>query len=100
MIKKRKQNRFNVKLDPEEMEIEAAFPKNWDKLPVTSNLAEELDFAKEAAGHYLRKDTKINIRLSSHDLDGLRRAAVKEGLPYQTLISSVLHKYVSGILHA
>lgn len=59
---------------------------------------EELAFAKEAAANYLRKEAKINIRLTRHDVEGLKRIAVKEGLPYQTLISSVLHKYVTSHL--
>ena len=43
-------------------------------------------------------DQRINIRLSSGDLQAIRSRALQEGVPYQTLISSVLHKYVSGTL--
>ena len=43
-----------------------------------------------------RKDKRINIRLSGRDLAALQRRALEEGIPYQTLVSSVLHKYVSG----
>ncbi len=46
----------------------------------------------------LRKDKRINIRLSSRDLMQLRKRAMREGVPYQTLISSTLHKFVSGRL--
>ena len=46
--------------------------------------------------HVIKKDKVINIRISSIDLQALQTRAVEEGLPYQTLISSVLHKYVSG----
>ena len=52
--------------------------------------------AVEAARRYLRKDARINIRLASADLEMLKRRATQEGLPYQSLISSVLHKYVAG----
>ena len=52
--------------------------------------------AIEAAGRYLRKDARINIRLSTADLEMLKRRAAEEGLPYQSLIASLLHKYVSG----
>jgi len=45
-----------------------------------------------------KKDKRINIRISSHDLETLQRRALEEGIPYQTLVSSVLHKYVSGSL--
>jgi predicted DNA binding CopG/RHH family protein len=52
--------------------------------------------AVQAAKRYTRKDARINIRLSTSDLEMLRRRAVEEGLPYQSLIASVPHKYVSG----
>jgi len=54
-------------------------------------------FARYAAATF-RKDRRINIRISSKDLEALRKRALEEGLPYQTLISSLLHKYVSGRL--
>ncbi len=52
--------------------------------------------AVQEAKCYLRKDARVNIRLSTADLEMLERRAAEEGLPYQTLIASVLHKYVSG----
>jgi len=94
----RKKDVFDIKLDPEEQEIEDALPDTWEKLPFSANQAEELAFAKAAAANYLRKDAKINIRLTRHDVEGLRRIASREGLPYQTLISSILHKYVTSHL--
>jgi len=51
-----------------------------------------------AARRTLKKDRRVNIRISQLDLEDLRVRAFEEGLPYQTLISSVLHKYVSGVL--
>ena len=51
--------------------------------------------AMEAARRYMRKDARINIRLSTADLEMLKRRAAEEGLPYQSLIASILHKYVS-----
>lgn len=51
--------------------------------------------AMEAAQRYTRKDARINIRLSTADLEMLKRRAAEEGLPYQSLIASILHKYVS-----
>jgi predicted DNA binding CopG/RHH family protein len=51
--------------------------------------------AVETAQHYTRKDARINIRLSRADLEMLKRRAVEEGLPYQSLIASVLHKYAA-----
>ncbi len=46
-----------------------------------------------------KKDARINIRLSSKDLRGLQKRTLAEGIPYQTLISSILHKYVEGRLN-
>ena len=43
-----------------------------------------------------RKDRRLNIRLSSKDLEAIQKRALAEGLPYQTLIASLLHKYASG----
>jgi len=51
--------------------------------------------AMDTARRYLRKDTRINIRISTADLEMLKRRAAEEGLPYQTLIASILYKYVS-----
>ena len=45
-----------------------------------------------------RKDRRLNIRLSSKDLEAIQKRALAEGLPYQTLISSLLHKYTTGRL--
>ena len=45
---------------------------------------------------YLQKDARINIRISSSDLKRIKQKAAYEGLPYQTLIASVLHKYSAG----
>jgi predicted DNA binding CopG/RHH family protein len=46
----------------------------------------------------LKKDRRVNIRLTQVDLEGIRARAIEEGLPYQTLIASLLHKYVAGSL--
>jgi predicted DNA binding CopG/RHH family protein len=56
----------------------------------------ELKKFKEAARATFIKDRRVNIRLSSPDLMDIQTRAAEEGVPYQTLISSVLHKYVTG----
>ena len=66
-------------------------------------LVSELFEAKKAsliraAEESLKKDKRINIRLASRDLEALQRIALREDIPYQTLIASILHKYVSGQL--
>jgi predicted DNA binding CopG/RHH family protein len=45
-----------------------------------------------------QKDRRVNIRISSKDLEGVQKRALEEGIPYQTLISSIMHKYVAGAL--
>ncbi|MCE3232519.1 MAG: hypothetical protein K0R98_776 [Rickettsiaceae bacterium] len=52
--------------------------------------------ALEAAENYLKKSERINIRLSPHDLHYIKAIASEEGIPYQTLVSSVLHKYIKS----
>ncbi len=53
---------------------------------------------REWASDALRKNRRVNIRISAMDLEGLQAKAAQEGLPYQTLMASILHKYVSGRL--
>ena len=57
---------------------------------------EEVARYREYARATFRKDRRVNIRISGRDLEALQKRALSEGMPYQTLISSVLHKYVSG----
>lgn len=62
----------------------------------TENLEEEKVRYKNYAKSSLKKDKRINIRISERDLNELQRRAIYEGIPYQTLISSILHKFVNG----
>ena len=50
------------------------------------------------AKNTMKKNKKINIRISENDLSALQRKAAREGIPYQTLIGSILHKYASGYI--
>ncbi len=52
-----------------------------------------------AGENTFRKDKRINIRLSSHDLIGIQRKAAQKGIPYQAFISGLIHQYVEGELH-
>jgi predicted DNA binding CopG/RHH family protein len=56
--------------------------------------------ARQIATATLVKSERMNIRISSADLNALKATAIEEGLPYQTLVSSVLHKYVTGQLQS
>ncbi len=84
----------NLKLDKEETEILTSIEKGEWK--TVDSISEEIALAKQAAAKSLKKDARINIRLSSGDLDRIKRLAAYEGLPYQTLVASILHKYACG----
>lgn len=58
----------------------------------------ELERYQEYARATFKKDRRVNIRISSKDLEALQKRALAEGIPYQTLIASILHKYVAGRL--
>ena len=62
------------------------------------NQKQEIKKLQQYARNTLQKDKRINIRMSSKDLDQVQVIAAQEGIPYQTLISSIIHKYVSGYL--
>ena len=85
------------KLSSEEREILEAFEKG--NLKRSKNAATTQKRHQEYAEAMFRKDARINIRLSSKDLRGLQKRALAEGIPYQTLVASILHKYLEGRLH-
>lgn len=86
-------NNKNWQLDPEEQELLDSFNNGeW----VSTN--EDLDKYKQAAKQTFAKSHRINLRVSEKDFRGIQIKARKEGMPYQTLLSSVIHKYLSGQL--
>ena len=84
------------KLEAEEQEIVDAFEAG--KLKRAANAKSEIKRHRGYAAATFLKDSRINIRISSKDLWSLQKRALQEGLPYQTLIASLLHKYVEGRL--
>ena len=86
----------DYKLSKEEKEILETFEAGEFKSVLTPKRKKYLQTVAEET---FKKDKRINIRISSRDLESLQRRALEEGIPYQTLVSSVLHKYVSGGLH-
>ncbi len=85
-----------ARLSKEEREILDAFESGRVKSVrgKTATLEEHRAYAEAT----FRKDKRVNIRISSRDLNLLQRRAITEGIPYQTLIASVLHKFVDGRL--
>jgi predicted DNA binding CopG/RHH family protein len=85
-----------TKLDKDELDVVRGFERGeWG--PVKDIEAQKKKAVK-AARATLSKDRRINIRISSKDLDDFRKKAFEEGIPYQTLMASVLHKYATGRL--
>ena len=87
---------LTAQLDKEERDILESYERGeWvpvaDKEAVVARL-------KAAAANTLRKDRRVNIRITGYDLAALQNIALEEGIPYQTLMSSILHKYVTGRL--
>ncbi|MBI4832881.1 MAG: antitoxin [Candidatus Lindowbacteria bacterium] len=87
---------MKTKLTKEEKEIVESLEKGeW--VPA-KNLPQRKKDLIRYARNTLKKDKRLNIRISERDLLELQRMAVREGLPYQTFVSSILHKFVNGAL--
>jgi predicted DNA binding CopG/RHH family protein len=83
-------------LTKEEKEIVKGFEKGeW--VPVT-DFSRRKKAVMQYARNTLKKDKRLNIRISERDLVELQRKAVREGLPYQTFVSSIIHKFINGTL--
>ena len=89
-------SRNPLKLDEEELQILGDFERG--EFESLQNFRAEKRSLEAAARRTLKKDKRINIRISSRDLEKLQKRAVMDGVPYQTLISSTLHKFVTGKL--
>ncbi len=83
-----------MKIDADEKELlESVERDEWK----SAGGGKRTGYARYAKATF-RKDRRLNIRLSSKDLEAIQKRALAEGLPYQTLIASLLHKYASGHL--
>jgi len=85
-----------MNMDKEEQEILDALDSG--ELQRAPDFVERKERHQQYAAAMFKKDARINIRLSSKDLRGLQKKALAEGIPYQTLVASILHKYVEGRL--
>ena len=82
----------NKKLNPEDQEMLKAFEAGEFASDLKDKRRTQL---AKLAEETVRKDKRLNIRISRRDLEALQRKAIKEGLPYQSHVSSVLHKYTA-----
>lgn len=82
------------KLTKEEKDLEHSFARGeWKSVP-KGELRRYQSYARAA----VQKSKRINIRLAPQDLEGMQKRAIEEGIPYQTLVASVIHKFVTGRL--
>ena len=75
--------------------IESIEGEDWTEV---ENMEEAIEEARRIAQATTVKSERMNIRMSERDMKAIKARAMKEGLPYQSLVSSVLHKYVNGQL--
>ncbi|MFO7558264.1 MAG: antitoxin [Desulfobacterales bacterium] len=85
-----------MKYDQEEQKIINAYESGAMKLSKPS--AKELEAMKRAAKNTFTKDKRVTIRLYAHDYRGIQKKAMEMGIPYQTLISGIIHRYIEGDL--
>ena len=83
-------------IDQEEKELMESMER--DEWHPVKNIVQEKKKALAAARNTLRKDKRINLRLTQKDYHQMQIKAIEEGIPYQTLISSIVHKYLNGSL--
>ena len=81
-------------LDQEEQEILEAFES--EKIQPLSDANEQMKQHREYAAATFKKDKRINIRLAGRDLTTIQQMGIREGIPYQTFIASILHKFADG----
>ncbi|MCB8978944.1 MAG: antitoxin [Ardenticatenaceae bacterium] len=81
--------------DEEKALMESIEGEEWQSV---ENIEQERDKALEAAQATLKKDRRINLRLTEKDYYQIQIKAIEEGVPYQTLIASLVHKYLNGSL--
>ena len=85
-----------MKPDREEKELLDAYESGNMKLSKPTK--KELEAIKAAAASTFKKDKRVTIRLYDHDFRGIQKKALQMGVPYQTLISGIIHRYIEGDL--
>ena len=85
-----------MKYNKEEKGIVDAYEKG--KMALSTPTRKEIEAIKATARKTLVKNKRITIRLYDHDYQGIQKKAIEMGIPYQTLISSIIHRYIEGDL--
>ncbi len=87
---------MNDRLNAEEREVLDLFERG--ELRSAAGIEEEMGAARQAARQTFNKTKRVNLRMTERDFNLAHSRAREEGIPYQTLLSSVIHKYLSGRL--
>lgn len=85
-----------MKFDREEKDILDAYERG--KIKVRTPPKSELKSIKDMAASTFKKDKRVTLRLYEHDYNGIQKKALELGVPYQTLISGIIHSYIEGEL--
>ncbi len=83
-----------MKYDKEEKDLIQAYEEG--KMKLSTPTKKDRDTIKTTAENTLKKEKRITIRMYDHDFVGIQKKAMEMGLPYQTLISSIIHRYIEG----
>jgi len=87
----------DVKYTPEELELVEYMETNPKSIP---NVKDRIAFIKNAVQEDLNTKKQVNFRINQNDLEKLKSKALVEGIPYQTLLNSIVHKFLNGTLVA
>ncbi len=82
-------------MNEEQLLLESIENEEWTSV---NNVGEFKQNLEQVAKNTMRKDQRMNIRISTKDLRQLKSIALKEGIPYQTLVTSIIHKYINDTL--
>jgi len=85
-----------MKFDKEEKDILEAYESG--KMILSTPSKKEIESIKAIAKNTFKKDKRITIRIYDHDYKGIQKKAMEMGIPYQTLISGIIHRYIEGEL--
>ena len=86
-----------IKYTPEELELVEYMETNPNSVP---NVKERIAFIKNAVKEDVSTRKQVNFRINQNDLEKLKSKALVEGIPYQTLLNSIVHKFLNGTLVA
>jgi predicted DNA binding CopG/RHH family protein len=95
-ITKKNKIKPSKQIDDDSYELLQAL-ENGEEFEQIEGCEEFISSSKKAAKKYFKKDARVSFRISSSDLLGLKTKAAVEGIPYQTLLSSIVHKFNSGL---